>query len=139
MTKFHHLLRTLAVAATVTLAPLVAGCMIVADDHVEDTGTVTFRWSLEEGYDPRSCAYFRASEISIEVYDRYGNYETAATAPCTYFTRTLTLWSGRYSASLTLLDANGRAVSTRVDTGPFVIDANRGVLIDSDFPGVSFY
>jgi len=73
------------------------------------------------------------------IFDVSGNLVFRAIPPCESFGLTVTLFPATYTASLTLLDANGRAVSTTLNTAPFDVFPGRGVLVDTDFPETSFF
>lgn len=117
---------------------LVAGCTAQAS-HGHPASTATFRWSIRGAFDSRDCYAYAASMMQILVYDSDGANLEDIEASCSAFGTTTALNPGWYSATLQLLDAAGRPVSTVLDTGPFDVHPDNDVLIDTDFPDSSFY
>ena len=129
--------RTGAVVAAGVLL-LVAGCT-VQTSHAPPAGTATLRWSIRGAFDPGDCYAYAAATMQILVYDSDGAYLEDIEASCTAFGTTTALDAGWYSATMQLLDAAGRPVSTLLDTSSFDVHPATDVLIDTDFPDSSFY
>ncbi len=122
-----------------TLAMLLLGACMIMHDHGPYMGTATFRWSIEESFDPTLCPIHRASAMQIELYDSRGAFLSQLEPPCTAFETTISLDEGWYWASMHLGDVSGRPVSTTANMGSFEIIGGTDILLDADFPVDSFY
>jgi hypothetical protein len=130
--------RQRANAAIAAVLLVVAGCTNQTS-HAPPAGTATFRWSIREGFVPEDCDASGATTMEVLVYDSGGARLVEIDASCTSFSTTTVLQAGSYSATLQLVDARGRPVSTVLDTGTFDVVPDADVLLDTDFPADSLF
>jgi len=136
MTTWRKLSSRVFAGALLSFAALASpGCVIVT----HDTGTATLRWSVEERYAARDCDFHHASTVQISVYEMNGSFTSQVYASCASFYTTVTLHEGWYTAHLTMLDANHRAVSTTATIPAFRVYIDEDTLVEADFPANSFY
>jgi hypothetical protein len=126
-------------AVLMGLAMALSSCVVVTDDVPPTYGQLTLRWTIEGTYDPAYCTAAVASTAAITVYDIHGAYVTQGRASCSAFHWDVTLWPGRYSAAVIMLDAYGHTRSTTAVVPIVDVPTGGSVWVDVEFPWSSFY
>jgi len=131
--------RWLVLAAAAALS----GCSVSASTEpntvvLVNDGTLTLDWSIDGAQDPLVCSDFGADSIDVTVFDDLGG-ATEFQDSCDVFADTISLAPGDYTAQATLLDANGRDITTTIDIVPFTIVSDTDLSISIDFPQDSFF
>lgn len=120
-------------------ALLASGC---ADDDGYDerrplpppgTGTLQFNWTIGGASDLAACEAVEATAFEIQVFDQ-GFFVTGAQAPCDEFETTVELYVDDYVSRVTLVDAEGYAVTRRVVEDYFLIEEGQVTRLAVDFP-----
>lgn len=125
---------------SVCCALLVTGC---SDDHDDDdqrgslpprgTGTLQFNWTIGGESALAACEAVEATAFEIQVFDQ-GFFVTGAQAPCDEFETTVELYVDDYVSRVTLVDAEGYAVTRRVVEDYFLIEEGLVTRLAVDFP-----
>ena len=126
------MLRSLLVAAVLFSSGSSSGCVIVDDSPSTGSGTLTVRWSVEGRFTPSACSFRRANTAQIVVSG------TSVQGLCSSFVQSVSVPTGRHSVAVTMLDSNGRPVSTTINVAADVYYA-RETFIDTEFPASSFF
>jgi hypothetical protein len=117
------------------------GCSVIAEPATvtvpASTGTLTVRWLVAGGTDPRGCIAYGASLLELVVYDEGGSPVVRANGACSDFGLTVDLPEGTYSADVTLTDAAGSSRSTTKQLNAIDVVAGTDLAIDVDFPSSS--
>jgi hypothetical protein len=129
-------MRRVALGCCIAIAAMTSGCIALVDRVT--TGWLTIDWTIEQQRDGALCDRHGASTISITVEDEDRLPLTHATVPCRSFGATLRLDDGHYAASLVLLDADGRPISSTFSLSPIVIWRAQTTRVTIDFPAGSF-
>lgn len=109
----------------------------VQPQEMDSSGTATFRWTIDEGFDPGLCDHYGAVSVDIDVYSRRGEYLERIAKPCTAFSTAASLSEGGYAARLQLVGVDGSAVSTPLATS-FDVQQGHAVDVDTDFAKLCF-
>lgn len=105
----------------------------------QQTGTVTFRWSVDSSFQPAACDAFAVAKTRVDLYNANGTPISTTFVDCRSFTATFELIAGRYSARLQMVDGANQPRSTSLAIAPFTVAIGTNLGIDSDFPRDSFY
>jgi hypothetical protein len=139
-----NILRWGLLAATLTgAAGVMGGCTasaeVVPNTVDARTGTVTMRWSVDGSFDPAACDAFAAFDARLDIYDEGGQPIVTQFNDCRSFAATVSLYPGRYSARLQMVDSQKQPRSTSIPISSFTVIADTDLTIDTDFPRSSFY
>jgi hypothetical protein len=115
-----------------------SGCVIVDDDVLDDTGTLTLAWTIEGAAESADCAFFGVDELEITVYDFFEDPVVTSYAPCEEFELTLRLPEGLYSADVTLIDRRDRAVTRTQGLDDIDIIEDSDLFVPIEFSDRSF-
>jgi hypothetical protein len=109
------------------------GATVVGD------GALLVDWTIGDAKDPRDCSNQSADSIDVVVTTAAGDEAGDFNAYCNSFAIDIELAPGSYLGEASLLDANGRARTTPVDLGHFVVYGDDELSMPIDFPLDSFY
>lgn len=95
-----------------------------------------FSWTVGGASDLAACEAVEATAFEVQVFDQ-GWFVTGAQAPCEEFETTLELYVDDYVSRVTLVDADGYAVTRRVVEDYFEIEEGEVTRLSVDFPDAS--
>lgn len=103
---------------------------------IEETpGQLAIDYTILGSTDPVVCAAVGATDVELVVYD-YPEYGKTVTkyAQCELFTVDIDLYSGVYSADVTLVDAFNDSVSVTSELDGLKIVPDTVLVVNVDFP-----
>lgn len=135
-------------AALVALPVLSGGCFFTTEGSSTSTdvsptepaasATLIVKWTIAGLTDPNECTKSQSKNIEISVLDPDGSEVGAYQQTCTAFSTRISLRPGTYSATATLVDAEGRARTTSVSIASFTLRGSDSLTVPIDFPSNSF-
>ena len=121
-----------ALAAIVAVVALGCALDVGPWDH---EGTATISWTLRGRSDATRCADVGARHVEVRTIDAWGDEQAYAFPRCTAMRTDVTIERGWYHAELTLVDVDGRAISSTRRTDEFYVAQHRVIAVDAvDFP-----
>ncbi|APR85714.1 Hypothetical protein A7982_11063 [Minicystis rosea] len=139
-----NLASVLLSAACVLGAAAISGCTVSVEPGAPlppppvaiatRSGEITVNWLVAGSSSPSACAYYRATEMEVVIYDSTGQPVVRETTPCGNFSITLPLDEGTYSADVTLLDRRGRVVSSTKTVQALEVIGGTNLAVNIDFP-----
>ena len=135
--------RILGAVALIGVAAAAPACVVDDDDPdrvvvVDPPGTLTVDYTIYGERIPSDCAYYGASDVELVVYDDLGYVIAGQYAPCDFFTVSIDLYAGYYSADVTLVDPYNYAVSVTSVLQDLEIVRDTELVVNVDFPPGSF-
>ena len=131
--------RILGAIALLGVAAAAPACVVDDDDPdrvvvVDPPGTLTIEYTISGETIPSDCAYYGASDVELVVYDDLGYVIADQYAPCDFFSVSIDLYSGYYSADVTLVDPYNNAVSVTSVLQDLEIVRDTELVVNVDFP-----
>jgi hypothetical protein len=131
-----HVGRLLGWAGIVTAG---AACTVTTDASTATTGALNISWDVASTIDPAMCAMYGATSLLVQLNNSAGNSYGSWSAACTSFALSVpSLPPSSFTATGTMVDVNGRAVSTNAGPVPFTIGAGATASAMFSFPTTSF-
>jgi hypothetical protein len=120
------------------------GCQFEADVGpgvvvTNDTGSLTIDFTVAGREDGAVCGEWGVAAADIQIIDAFGDLVSDVEVTCDDFSGTIDLPEDDYRAEVTLVDANGAALSTTAVVHNLEVIAGTDLEVGVEFPESSMF